>query len=53
MTRLTGRRKSLLLAMLAAEVATSIFNTINDKHQEYSLGEMIGSRVMGWETVRY
>lgn len=36
-----------------AEVAISVFNAINDKHQEYSLGEPIGSRVMGWVTVRY
>jgi len=36
-----------------AEVALSVFNALNDKHQEYPLGETIGSRVMGWLTVRY
>jgi iron complex outermembrane receptor protein len=39
--------------MRGAEVAISAFNSLNDKHQEYSLGETIGSRVMGWLTVRY
>ena len=36
-----------------AEVATSAFNALNDKHREYPLGETIGSRVMGWLTVRF
>ncbi|NOS79858.1 MAG: TonB-dependent receptor [Nitrospira sp.] len=36
-----------------AEVAVSAFNALNDKHQEYPLGEAIGSRVMGWLTVRF
>ena len=36
-----------------AEVAISAFNALNDKHQEFPLGETIGSRVMGWITVRY
>lgn len=36
-----------------AEVAVSAFNALNDKHQEYPLGETIGSRVMGWLTVRF
>ncbi|WP_455371634.1 TonB-dependent receptor plug domain-containing protein, partial [Petrachloros mirabilis] len=36
-----------------AEAAVSAFNTLNDKHQEYPLGETIGSRVMGWLTVRF
>jgi iron complex outermembrane receptor protein len=35
------------------EVAVSAFNALNDKHQEYPLGERIGSRVMGWLTVRF
>jgi iron complex outermembrane receptor protein len=39
--------------MRDAEVAISAFNALNDKHQEYSLGETIGSRVMGWLTVRF
>lgn len=36
-----------------AEVALSAFNSLNDRHQEYPLGETIGSRVMGWLTVRF
>jgi len=36
-----------------AEVAVSAFNALNDRHQEYPLGETIGSRVMGWLTVRF
>jgi len=36
-----------------AEVAVSAFNALNDKHLEYPLGETIGSRVMGWLTVRF
>jgi outer membrane receptor for ferrienterochelin and colicin len=36
-----------------AEVAISAFNALNDKHKEYPLGDTIGSRVMGWLTVRF
>ena len=36
-----------------AEAAISVFNALNDKHQEYPLGETIRSRVMGWLTVRF
>jgi hypothetical protein len=36
-----------------AEVAVSAFNSLNDTHKEHPLGDMIGSRVMGWLTVRY
>lgn len=36
-----------------AEVAISAFNSVNDKHREHPLGDLIGSRVMGWLTVRY
>ena len=36
-----------------AEVAVSAFNALNDKHKEHPLGDTIGSRVMGWLTVRY
>ncbi len=35
------------------ELAISIFNALNDKHQEHPLGEIIDSRVMGWITLRY
>lgn len=36
-----------------AEVAVTVFNALNDKHKEHPLGETIGSRVMGWLTIRY
>jgi outer membrane receptor protein involved in Fe transport len=36
-----------------AEVAVSAFNALNDKHNEHPLGDTIGSRVMGWLTVRF
>ena len=36
-----------------AEAAVSVFNTLNDYHRENPIGEMIGSRVMGWLTYRY
>ena len=39
--------------MRDAEVALPAFNALNDKHKEHPLGDTIGSRVMGWVTVRY
>jgi len=36
-----------------AEVAISAFNALNDEHKEHPLGDTIGSRVMGWVTIRY
>ncbi len=36
-----------------AEAAVSVFNALNDTHKEHPLGDLIGSRVMGWLTVRY
>lgn len=36
-----------------AEVAVSAFNALNDRHKEHPLGDTIGSRVMGWLTVRF
>jgi iron complex outermembrane receptor protein len=39
--------------MREAEAAISVFNALNDKHKEHPLGETIGSRVMGWLTVRF
>jgi TonB dependent receptor len=39
--------------MRDAEVAISAFSALNDRHKEYPLGDTIGSRVMGWITVRY
>ena len=35
-----------------AEVAVSVFNALNDTHKEHPLGDLIGSRVMGWLTVK-
>ena len=34
-----------------AEVAISAYNSLNDRHREHPLGDMIGSRVMGWFTL--
>ena len=39
--------------MRDAEVAISAFNSLNDTHKEHPLGDSLGSRVMGWLTVRY
>ena len=39
--------------MRDAEVAISAFSALNDTHKEHPLGDTIGSRVMGWVTVRY
>ena len=39
--------------MRDAEVALSAFNALNDQHKEHPMGETIGSRVMGWLTLRY
>jgi len=36
-----------------AEVAVTVFNALNDRHKEHPLGETIGSRVMGWLTIKY
>jgi len=36
-----------------AEVAIAAFNALNDRHRENPTGEVIGSRVMGWLTLRY
>lgn len=36
-----------------AEIAVSAFNALNDRHQEHPTGDIIGSRVMGWLTVKY
>jgi iron complex outermembrane receptor protein len=35
------------------ELAVTVFNALNDKHKEHPLGEVIGSRAMGWVTMRY
>jgi iron complex outermembrane receptor protein len=36
-----------------AEAAVSIFNALNDRHKEHPLGDTIGTRVMGWITIRF
>ena len=36
-----------------AEVAIAVFNALNDRHRESPTGDVIGSRVMGWLTLRY
>lgn len=35
-----------------AELAISVFNALNDTHREHPLGDLLGTRVMGWLTVR-
>src|SRR5690606_8706027 len=39
--------------MRDSEVAVSVFNVLNDEHQEYPLGDLISRRVMGWLTLRF
>ena len=39
--------------MREAEVAVSVFNALNDEHNEYPFGETIGRRFMAWLTLRY
>ena len=34
-----------------AELALSVFNALNDTHREHPLGDLLGTRVMGWLTV--
>jgi len=36
-----------------AEVAVAVFNALNDRHRENPTGDLIGSRVMGWLTIKY
>jgi iron complex outermembrane receptor protein len=36
-----------------AELAVSAFNALNDKHKEHPLGDVIGSRVLGWLTLKF
>ncbi|MGE0642922.1 MAG: hypothetical protein AB7P24_04550 [Nitrospira sp.] len=35
-----------------AEIAVSVFNALNDTHREHPLGDLLGTRVMGWLTVK-
>ena len=36
-----------------AEIAVTVFNALNDHHKENPVGDSIGSRVMGWLTIKY
>ncbi len=38
--------------MREAELALSVFNALNDNHREHPLGDLLGTRVMGWLTVK-
>ena len=38
--------------MREAEIALSVFNALNDTHREHPLGDILGTRVMGWLTVK-
>lgn len=35
-----------------AELAVSVFNALNDIHREHPLGDLLGTRVIGWLTVK-
>ena len=35
-----------------AELALAVFNALNDQHREHPLGDVLGTRVMGWLTVK-
>ena len=35
-----------------AEIALSVFNALNDIHREHPLGDLLGTRVMGWLIVK-
>ncbi|MDH4153521.1 MAG: TonB-dependent receptor [Nitrospira sp.] len=35
-----------------AEAAVSVFNALNDRHQQHPLADVLGSRVMGWLTLK-
>ncbi len=36
-----------------AEAAFTAFNALNDRHKEHPVGDVIGSRVMGWLTLKF
>ncbi|GMV51387.1 MAG: hypothetical protein AMXMBFR67_29300 [Nitrospira sp.] len=36
-----------------AEVAVAVLNALNDRHREHPLGDVLGSRVMGWMTLTF
>jgi len=35
-----------------AELGISVFNALHDEHREHPLGDLLGTRVMGWLTVK-
>ncbi len=39
--------------MRNAEAALAVFNALNDRHKEHPLADTIGTRVMGWLTMRF
>lgn len=47
------RQKSPADYIREAEVAITLFNALNDRHKEHPLGDTIGSRVMGWLTMKF
>ena len=36
-----------------AEGSVAAFNALNDRHREHPVGDVIGSRVMGWLTLKF
>jgi iron complex outermembrane receptor protein len=36
-----------------AEIAISVYNALNDRHKEHPLGDTIGSRALGWLTLKF
>ena len=47
------RQKAAAGYMRDAEIAISVFNTLDNEHKEHPLGDTISRRVMGWLTVRF
>jgi len=47
------KRKAEAGYLRGAEVAITAFNALNDEHKENPIGDTIGSRVMGWLTVKF
>jgi len=37
----------------SAEIAVSVFNTLDDGHREHPLGDLIGRRIMAWLTLKF
>jgi len=45
-------RQQIADYMREAEVAISVFNALNDTHREHPLGDLLGTRMLGWVTVK-